>query len=170
MSGPNRASGRERARTASVAIAAVAAGAVTVLALGTWVVEPVTVGSDSMEPTVRSGDVVVVNRLASEFGGSLVGRVISFRGPLGDRTLIKRVVAEAGQTLAIRDGKLYVDGHVVNEPYVAYAETDGTFFHRVAVPADHVFVLGDNRAASVDSRDFGFVPLDSITGSALWVG
>lgn len=158
------------ARSAPVAIASIiAAGALSVLALRTWVVDPVTVGSESMEPTVLSGQVVLVNRLAPEFGNPLAGRVITFRNPDTHRSTLKRVAAEAGQTLAIRDGTLYVDGDRVNEPYVDPAETDGTFFHRVTVPADHVFVLGDNRATSIDSRDFGFISAGSITGVALWV-
>lgn len=162
--------GWERARSAPVAIVSViAAGALSALALRAWVVDPVIVGSDSMEPTVLSGQVVLVNRLAPAFAESLSGRIVTFRNSDTERTTLKRVAAEAGQTLAIRDGKLYVDGDIVNEPYVDPSETDGTFFHRVTVPAGYVFVLGDNRATSIDSRDFGFVPLESVTGMALWV-
>lgn len=160
---------RRLSRPASALVTSVAAaGAVGVLALRIWVVEPVVVSSVSMEPTISRGATVVLSRLGPEQGESLLGRVVALRDPQGGGTTLKRVAAEAGSSLAIRDGVLHVDGQAVVEPYVDPAHTDGTFFHSVTVPAGHVFVLGDNRAQSVDSRDFGFVPLEDVTATVLW--
>lgn len=163
---PSR-TGKSHAAPASATVVALA-GAVGVLALRLWVFEPVTVLSDSMSPTVEVGDVVVLSHVVPD--DSLVGDVVAFRDPDDGGVAIKRVAAEGGQTLIIRDGVLSVDERPVDEPYVDPAHVDGTFFHQVTVPEGHVFVLGDNRSASIDSRDFGFVALEELTGTVLWVG
>ncbi len=67
----------------------------------------------------------------------------------------------------MRDGRLFVNGKRVVEPYVVHAEVDGTYFGPVTVPEGQVFVLGDNRADSVDSRDFGAVGSDRLLGTVL---
>ena len=72
---------------------------------------------------------------------------------------MKRVVAVAGQHVAIRDADLYVDGRLVVEPQVDHSRVDGLWFGPVTVPDRAVFVLGDSRAGSVDSRVYGAVPL-----------
>jgi signal peptidase I len=162
--GRRRLTKRAPAIAASVAVA----GVVCVLALRIWVVEPVTVSSGSMEPTVARGETVVLSHVTPPAGEALAGRVVALRNPQDHQITLKRVAAEAGQTLAIRDGVLYVDEVVIDEPYVDPTSTDGTFFPRVTVPAGHVFVLGDNRVDSIDSRDFGSVPLEELTATVLW--
>lgn len=147
---------------------AVLLGAVVVLGLRLWVVEPLTVASDSMEPTVGQGSTVLVSRWQPAADSTGTGQLVVFRSPDDGHSVLKRVVAVGGQTVAIRDGVLYVDDVVVREPYVDPRQVDGTFFGSMRVPVGHVFVLGDNRAVSVDSRDFGAVPVDSIIGSVLW--
>jgi signal peptidase I len=82
--------------------------------------------------------------------------------------MIKRVAAVGGQTVAIADGVLKVDGKPVPEPYVDRAQVDGTFFGPVRVPPGAVFLLGDQRLGSVDSRSFGPVPVGSIVGRVLF--
>jgi signal peptidase I len=151
-------------KTASLTVA----GVLGLLALRIWVVEPVTVSSDSMEPTVAAGETVVLSKVGPQPGDRLVGRIVALRDPRGHGITLKRVAAEGAQSLAIRDGVLFVEGAEVEEPYVDRGSIDGTFFHRVTVPAGHVFVLGDNRDRSVDSRDFGFVALDDIIATVLW--
>jgi len=143
-------------------------GALVMLALRVWVAAPLTVVSDSMEPTVLQGSIVLVHSAAPSLDSLTVGQLVVFRSPEdGERTL-KRVAGAAGQTLAIRDGALYVDGALIAEQYVDSRQTDGTFFHRVTVPAGHLFVLGDNRAKSIDSRDYGFIPIADVIGTVLW--
>jgi len=157
-----------RPALARVAAALLLAAAV-VVGLRLWVVEPLTVASDSMEPTVTQGSTLLVSRLQGPLDSSDAGRLVVFRSPEDGRSMVKRLVAVAGQTVAIRDGVLHVDGAVVAEPYVDPRLVDGTFFGLMQVPAGHVFVLGDNRAVSIDSRDFGAVPVESIIGSVLWM-
>ncbi len=149
--------------------AALLLGAVVVVGMRLWVVEPITVASDSMEPMVMQGSTLLVARSQSPPDGSDVGALVVFRSPDDGHSMLKRLVAVAGQTVAIRDGVLHVDGVAVHEPWVEPRHVDGTFFGLMEVPAGRVFVLGDNRAVSIDSRDFGAVPVESIIGSVLWL-
>lgn len=127
------------------------------------VLDPVRVSSGSMAPTVCTGDVVVVNHLAPR-GGVDRGDVVTFASPVDGTEQIKRVVAVAGQRVGIADALLVVDGRVVAEPYVDAATIDGVYFGPVLVPEGTVFVMGDARELSVDSRAFGPVPLDAVDG------
>jgi signal peptidase I len=145
-----------------------AVGAVlAVLAVRTWLVEPVTVSSDSMAPTIPAGSVVFLYKPAAAAGWIRNGVVVAFTSPVDGRTAIKRVIAGAGQTVAIRDSELYVDEVAVVEPFIDHSRIDGTYFGPETVPAGSVFLLGDNRGVSIDSRDFGAVPLTAVQGTLL---
>lgn len=161
--------GRRGLRTAAPAriIPLVVVGAIGVLVLRLWVAVPLTVVSDSMEPTVMEGGTVLFHPGAPP-DGPLAGRLVVFHSPEDGRLTLKRVAGDAGQTIAIRDGALYVDEVLLTEGYVDPRRTDGTFFRRVTVPPGYLFVLGDNRPASIDSRDYGFVPLEDVAGTVLW--
>lgn len=134
------------------------------VALRLWVIEPLWVSSSSMEPTVPEGSIVLLHRQGEPVQGSLV----SFENPAGSGTVLKRVVAVGGQTVAIEDARLYIDGTAVPEPFVDPSRIDGTYFGPITVPAGHVFVMGDNRAGSIDSREFGPLPLDAIEATVVW--
>ena len=136
-----------------------------VLSVRTWLVEPVTVSSDSMAPTIPSGSVVFLYKPAAAAGLIRNGVVVAFASPVDGRTAIKRVIAGAGQSVAIRDSELFVDDAAVIEPFIDRSRIDGTYFGPETVPAGSVFVLGDNRGVSIDSRDFGAVPLTAIQGT-----
>jgi signal peptidase I len=138
-----------------------------VLAVRAWLVEPLTVSSDSMEPTIRSGAVVLLFKPAAATGGIRNGAVVAFVNPVDGRTAIKRVIALEGQSVAIRDSELFVDDVAVPEPFIDHSRIDGTYFGPETVPAGSVFLLGDNRGVSIDSRDFGAVPLTAIQGVLL---
>jgi signal peptidase I len=142
------------------------------LALRLWVVEPITVSSTSMEPTVPAGSVVWLNKAGPQLAGVRPGQLVVFTGPddgemPNQAVLLKRVVAAAGQTVAIRDGVLYVDGTEAREPYVNRRTIDGVYFGTVTVPPGQLFVLGDNRESSVDSRDFGPIPAAAVHGTVM---
>jgi signal peptidase I len=161
---PRKASaqGRWRRPLATVLIPALA-----VLAVRAWVLEPFTVSSDSMEPTIDSGSVVLLYKPAAASGLIQNGVVVAFTNPMDGHPAIKRVVAKEGQTVAILDSELYVDDVAVLEPFIDHSRIDGTYFGPETVPAGSVFVLGDNRGVSIDSRDFGAVPLTAIQGTLL---
>lgn len=149
--------------TVAVLLAGVAGARLTVY-------DPVRVSSGSMAPTVCTGDVVVLDHLAPS-RGLAVDDIITFPSPTDGSEQMKRVVAVAGQQVAIADAVLQVDGRDVDEPYVDTASIDGVYFGPVTVPAGAVFVMGDDRELSVDSRAFGSVPAASVDGrlrSTLW--
>jgi signal peptidase I len=163
---------------------------VVAVLIKTFLLQAFFIPSASMRDTLLENDRVMVNKLAYRFGSPAAGQVIVFDSPLEesnhgesipeavvrnigealglstpDSALIKRIVALGGQTVEIREGSLLVDGEPVEEPYLA----DGlrmSDFGPVTVPGDHVFVMGDNRNQSEDSRRFGSVPESSIIGRA----
>lgn len=147
--------------------AVVAVYALLLLLVRAVVAEPMTVLSGSMEPTLQAGDRVLVDRLAWRLTGLQAGDLVVFPDP-GDGALsLKRVAARGGQVVEIRDAVLHVDGEPVDEPQVDLSRVDGLWFGPVQVPPDAVFVLGDARSGSQDSRVFGPVPLAAVHGRAL---
>lgn len=166
---------------------------VVAVVVKTFLVQPFYIPSESMLPTIEVNDRVMVNKLAYRFGEPEAGDVVVFLNPAltadeldetipeavirsvleavgirvrGEDDLIKRVVATEGQTVEVKDGELVIDGASVAEPYLYPGGTVGDF-GPVTVPAAHVFVMGDNRNASLDSRRFGPVPVDEIVGEAM---
>ena len=139
---------------------------VLALLIQQFVVKPFYIPSVSMEPTLLVGDRVLVNRFVYRFGSPKVGDVVVFHPPVAPQEdYIKRVVAVGGQTIGVHNGKLYRDGKPVNEPYLEdpVMSKDSP---DVKVPAGEVFVMGDNRNDSGDSRVFGPVPVSSLLGKA----
>lgn len=130
-----------------------------------YVVEPLVIATGSMEPTLSAGEHVLVNHLT---GQARVGDVVLLRAPDGE-LMVKRVVATAGQRVALRDGRLVVDGTRRVEPYSDPEALDSVYFGPVRVPAGSVFVLGDRRSGSRDSRIFGSVPLEDVEGKVVAV-
>lgn len=124
---------------------------------------PLRVHGDSMRPTIRAGDIVLVARFGRHWQAVGRGDVVVLNDAAGGRS-VKRVVATGGQQVKIEDAVLLVDGQAVNEPWVDRDSVDGLYFGPVVVPAGSVFVLGDDRARSVDSRHDGPVPLDRLLG------
>jgi len=129
------------------------------------VAEPFKIPTTSMVPTLEAGDHVLANKLAYRFGSPEVGDVAVLKSPENGEVLVKRIVASAGQRVEIRDGVLFVDRRAQREPYVDYEMVDGFFFGPERVPAGTVFVMGDSRGDSEDSREFGPVPADDLIGS-----
>ncbi|MBG6216242.1 signal peptidase I [Arthrobacter sp. CAN_A6] len=132
-----------------------------------WIIEPLTVASDSMEPAVAQNSIVLMLKPFPEAQVKR-GTLIVFTSPEGGTPTLKRAVAMGGQSVAIEDSILLVDGKAVFEPGIDTSRIDGTYFGPVRVPEGHVFVLGDNRAGSIDSRDYGSVPLENLLGVLLW--
>ena len=127
------------------------------------VAEPFSIPSTSMEPTLHAGDRVIANKLAYRLGAPRAGELAVLEAPDGE-LLAKRIVAVGGQRVEIRDGVLFVDRIPRREPYVDHSRVDGFFFGPASVPEGSVFVLGDNRGDSEDSRDFGAIPREHLIG------
>jgi signal peptidase I len=142
----------------------VAGAAVLVLGLRTFVAEPIGVPSGSMAPTLRPGDSVVVNKVAYRFGDPRRRDVVVFRRPRSGELMLKRIVGVGGDRVGIEDGVLYVNGRAIREPFVDHRLVDSVYFGPVRVPSGAVFVMGDLRSNSIDSRAFGPVPRRGILG------
>ncbi len=146
------------------------AAVVLALLMRTFLVAAFFIPSESMEPELQIGDRLLVSKLSYRIGDPSPGDVVVFRTPDVMREpetaeLVKRVVAVGGQTVAATDGRLIIDGTPLDENYLptdAYTRDFGP----VLVPDDYVFVMGDNRFASQDSRYFGPIHSDEIIGRA----
>ena len=119
-----------------------------------------------MAPHIASGEYVLINTFAYRFAQPQRGDIVAFRENDDARAIyIKRVVGLPGDRVRVAGGVVSIDGKHLDEPYVRYA--DGRSFPEVAVPPATVYVLGDNRANSEDSRFFGPVGDDRLVGRAL---
>ena len=132
-----------------------------------FVVEAFYIPSESMVPTLRVGDRVLVNKFIYRFTEPKRGDVVVFESVEGGgEDLIKRVVGVSGDEISVRAGKLLVNGERQREPYVNRRFPDRSFSSPTTVPKGHIFVMGDNRTNSRDSRYFGPVPKRKIEGEA----
>ena len=132
-----------------------------------FVMEAFWIPSESMVPTLKVGDRVLVNKFVYRFTEPARGDIVVFESVEDeDQDLIKRVVGLPGDTIAVRDGTLFVSGEPQREPYVNEKLPDVSYSPKTTVPKGHVFVMGDNRATSQDSRRFGPLPKENIEGEA----
>ena len=140
------------------------------LLIKTFLFQAFYIPSESMEPTLTEGDRVLVNKVSYDLHDVNRGDVIVFERPPNEppseiEDLIKRVVGLPGDTVEGREGGVFVNGAALPEPYLASGVTTEPF-PPVEVPADAVFVMGDNRGNSRDSRVFGPIDVDLIVGRA----
>jgi signal peptidase I len=108
-----------------------------------------------MEPALRTGTLLVLDKLTLRLRAPRRGDVLSFRSPVGDHDLLKRVVALPGETVEMRGKIVFINGKELDEPYVIYSRAgeklEGDNLGPLVVPAQGFFVLGDNRDESSDS-------------------
>lgn len=162
------------------------------LLLRAFVLQAFWIPTASMEPTLVPGDRVLVSKLATRVGGVQRGDVVVFEDPNPDphaarsvlaaawdwlteglgvsasaeKDFIKRVIALPGETIEIRQGVVFIDGKELNEPYVGRL-ADTRDYPKTTVPEDRLFVMGDNRPNSNDSRfSLGFIPEERVIGRA----
>ncbi len=135
----------------------------------TQFIKPTLVRGDSMYSTLEEGDYLIINRMAYKFKEPQRGDIIVFKSDLQQddgttKDLVKRVIGIPGDTVKIENGKVYVNGEELVEPYLDEDITSGEV--DTVVPEDCVFVLGDNREISLDSRyaDVGFISESDILG------
>jgi signal peptidase I len=132
-----------------------------------FVMEAFWIPSGSMIPTLEIGDRVLVNKFIYRFTDPRRGDIIVFESvDNSNEDLIKRVVGLPGDKIAVRGGKLFVNGEPQKEPYTNKKLPDRSFYAQTTVPKNHVFVMGDNRGNSADSRVFGPLPEKNIEGEA----
>ena len=133
----------------------------------TYVVQAFKVQGTSMSPELKDGERILVNKFLYYFGDIDRGDVVVFWYPEDpELSFIKRVVALPGETVEIRSGAVFVNGTLMEEPYVAGANADLRSFPPHDVRPGHYFVLGDNRKGSNDSRSWGLVPERYVYGKA----
>ncbi|MBN1825041.1 MAG: signal peptidase I [Candidatus Eisenbacteria bacterium] len=151
-----------------------------VLFLRTFVVQAYQIPSGSMEETLLVGDFLIANKFI--YGPHIPftehkikgreprrGEIAIFRSPADDKDYIKRVIGLPGETVEIRENRVFIDGEPLDE---AYVHLDGcgnppqAFYGPVTVPEGHIFVLGDNRNKSYDSRFWGFLDESLLRGRA----
>lgn len=158
-----------------VVIFAIALG--LMLVVRTFVFEPFVVPTGSMEDTIEIGDQIFVQKVSLELGQMPEqGEIVVFQSPAKDAEhdiLVKRVIAVAGQTVDLKDGQVYVDGEPLDEPYTQglswplASQADGvSISYPYTVPEGCVWMMGDNREHSADSRYFGPVPQENLIGIA----
>jgi len=132
-----------------------------------FVVEAFYIPTPSMVPTLQINDRVLVNKFIYRFTEPERGDIVVFESvENSDEDLIKRVVGLPGDEISVRNGTLFVTGELQKEPYTNENLPDESYFPKTAVPKGHVFVMGDNRANSSDSRVFGPLPKKNIEGEA----
>ena len=195
-SGRRRARRRHNARRNAIEWVIVVVGALIVaIVIKTFLFQAFYIPSVSMEPTLKVGDRVLVNKLSYQLHDVHRGDIVVFERPSTDpqsvegcdgkratitpqknteevHDLIKRVVAVGGETVEARGGRIYVNGAELNEPYLPANTTTPLFEQSVfptqciKVPKDEVFVLGDNRTNSAASNRFGPIPESLIVGRA----
>ncbi len=153
--------------------------AAVLLAFGvrTYVAQMFYIPSGSMLPTLQIGDRIVVDKLAYRFGSVHRGDIVVFaRPPLVDADytdLVKRVIGLPGETIGLSNGHVTINGKILSEPWLPHPEPLSepsalpqgfSLTHPYTIPADHYFVMGDNRPDSEDSRYFGPIPGSLIVG------
>lgn len=120
-----------------------------------------------MVPTLSDGQFVMVNRMVYKYSDPDHGDVVVFHYPRDpDQEYIKRIIGLPGDTITISNGNVFLNGEQLEEPYIAAStRANGEW----QVPGGHLFVLGDNRNNSQDSRNFGFVSMDNMIGKAIFI-
>ncbi|NTW37881.1 MAG: signal peptidase I, partial [Syntrophobacteraceae bacterium] len=183
-----QAAGGKKKSTLREYLEAIGIAILLALFIRTFVVQAFKIPSGSMKPTLLVGDHILVNKfiygIKIPFTDKTLipvntpkrGDVIVFKYP-GDtsKDYIKRVVGLPGNVIEVIDRKLLINGEPVDDPH-AYYSLSGNMpdsflrhFRPVVVPADHLFVMGDNRDESSDSRVWGFVPLSYVRGKSFLI-
>ncbi len=146
--------------------------------LRSYIFQAYKIPSGSMTETILEGDMVFSEKVSYYFEEPQAGQIVTFEDPEpgreDNRILIKRIIATGGQTVDLRDGFVFVDGKQLDEPYTQGKPSyplvparNVEIVYPYTVPDGYLWVMGDNRTDSSDSRYFGAVPVESVTGHAV---
>lgn len=138
------------------------------LLIQNYVYAQVEVQKISMQNTLVDGQRLIEDRWSYRFHTPKQGDIVIIDGPEYETRIVKRIAALPGQVIDFRDGAVFVDDVRLDESYAKGNTYTGPFAVPYKVPPEHVFVLGDNREYSIDSRHFGPVSMDSLEGKAVW--
>ena len=152
-------------------VQALALAVVISVVLNLFVVQVTEVRQNSMVPTLLQNDRVLVSKVDYRIGAPQRGDIIVFNPPIQDATIpyVKRVIAVGGETVDLRNGNVFVNGKQVDFPQ-AHGATQAQapqIVYPFKVPEGQIFVMGDNRTFSSDSRTFGPVPVANIIGKVI---
>ena len=171
-------------------IEAIGIALIAALFIRTFIVQAFKIPSGSMLPTLQIGDHILVNKLSYgiripflerytlRFGNPKGGDVVVFVYPVDrSKDFIKRVIGVEGDRVEIRNKKVYINGQPIEDPHASFQETGNSsggvhlrdHYGPRSVPQGHIFVMGDNRDRSYDSRFWGFVNLKDVKGKAFVV-
>lgn len=145
-----------------------------------FIVDTYEVPTGSMLETIQLGDRLIGEKVSYYQRSPQQGEIVTFKDPVDPRvTLIKRVIATEGQVVELIDGTVYVDGEALDEPYINGAVTEPIDRHArtldedvsypYIVPEGYVWLMGDNRGNSLDSRYFGAVPTKDVMARAIYI-
>ena len=159
---------KRKAGVAELVLTAVVAFVLVFGFVRPFVVEAYRIPTESMVPTLEVGDRVLANKFIYRFTEPERRDIVVFDSvdEDDDQTLIKRVVGLAGDEIQVQGGVLYVNGEAQEEPYLNDTDQSRSFYGPTVVPEGHIFVMGDNRGNSADSRVFGPLPLENLKGEA----
>jgi signal peptidase I len=133
-----------------------------ILCLFRWVLIPIRVSGMSMEPAFKDGKVTVVNHLSYKWSRPKRGDVVAFRYPAGNLVLLKRVVALPGERVRVDDGRVYVNGKLLQEPYLRFHR--GLASREIQLEDGWYYVIGDNRGISVSAA----IPFEWMLGKVMF--
>ena len=170
MSSKNQTSWQD---TASDWLVSIIVAVALAFCIRTFLVEPYMVEGSSMYPTLKNHERLIVDKLSYFVTNPKRGEIVVFRFPKDEsRDFIKRVIAVGGDTIEMKNGQVFVNGQALKEDYIYKNDPKGkniSSYRKTIVPEGTIFVLGDNRNNSEDSRfaDVGFVPHKLVKGRAL---
>lgn len=162
-SGGEKSSLRETLETVLIAL-------LLALVIRSFLVQQYVVDGQSMFPTLHHGDRLLVNKLVFRLSDPKPGDVVVLEDPANPRRqLIKRVIATGGETIEVRNQVVFIDGKPLKEAFTNPVSVRAKDYLPLKVPEGYVFVMGDNRGESLDSRMLGPIQIENLQGKALFL-